>query len=161
WMRKEEYVDNPDQIVIGSDVLNGAVGNHLPGEPVVPFEDSKNNISYRDYSVEFTDDVMHQLKVRPVVVGNPSRDIFRELTSWLSLVFDEKSTKYEERRYTLRNISLFKGFFTDIADDADDEYADRSGEFRVLLLNNTQPGKPFVSHAVTTIEESRERKHHA
>ncbi len=161
WMRKEEYTDNPDQIPITTDVLPGAVGAHLPDEPVVPFEDNRHNVSHREYSVEFTDEIMNQLKVRPVVVGNPSGDIFRELTSSLTLGFDAKSTKFEERRYTLRNISSFKALFTDEADNLDDDYAARSDEFRVLTLNNSQPAKPFVSHAVTTIQETRERSDHA
>jgi len=73
---------------------------------------------------------------------------------------DAKCTKFEERRYTLRNTSLFKGLFTGKEDDNDDEYLRESPEYRVLLLNNSQPAKPGISHAVTTVRDVRERDKH-
>jgi hypothetical protein len=160
WMRKEEYIDDPDQIVFYSDSQKGALIDHLPNEPVVSFRDLNQNISHRDYRIEFTDDVMYQLKVGPVKVVDRDGDLFRRVTSTVDLRLDAKSKKFEERRYKLRNISMFKGFFTDNPDAKDDAYTRESPEHRVLVLNNTPPDKVEVSHAVTTITEVRERYHH-
>jgi len=160
WMRKEEYIDDPNQVVFLADSQEGNLSSHLPIQPIVDFDDDHGqNVASRDFKVDFNNpDIMHQLKVHPVSVGNTRGDIVRELTSTLDLQFDARCTKFEERRYSLRNGSLFKGYFTDKEDDAKGEYVETSPEFRVLLLNNRRPEKPDVSHAVTTIQENRQRE---
>ena len=152
WMRKEEYIDDPDQLVFPSDSLSGGLGSHLPSQPVVVF-DSDQNVAHRDFRMEFTPEIIHQLKNRPITVPNHSKDIFRELTSTVDFQLDAKSTKFEERRYKLRNTSIFKSLFTSAEDENDDDFSEQSTEFRVLLLNNSRPDHPTVSHAVTTIRE--------
>ncbi|MDQ2719937.1 MAG: hypothetical protein M3Z26_09305 [Bacteroidota bacterium] len=175
WMRKEEFIDDPNQIVLSTK----SVTNHLPYEAVVPFSSSQN-IFNLEYKIEFSIAIMNQLKnLKNVVDINTINDAFRSLTTSLVLAYDFKTTKFEEREYYLKNISKFKGFFSDqkLLDTTNssalqqlEEYAlpklnavmknldkDSDLRFKIIVLNNKQPGKPDVAYAVTTVQENRKQ----
>lgn len=166
WMRKEEFIDNPEQFVLPSK----SETNHIPSEPVVSFVNSKFNL---DYKIEFSNEIMSQLKdLKRVEDIDGINDVFRSLVTKLNLKYDFKTTCFEEREYYLKDISKFKGFFTDENFNTDSEKALEKLEdyalpkitnvkskselrFKVLVLNNSQPSKPDVAFAVTTIQETR------
>jgi hypothetical protein len=173
WMRKEEFIDNPEQIVLASN----SATNHLPNEPVVSFLNNKNVFTL-DCKIEFSNEVMNQLKnLKNIEDIDSIADVFRSLITKLKLEYDFKTTKFEEREYYLKDISKFKGFFTDekFIDNGDvkaidklEEFAlpkikdvmsdldeDSKFRFKVIVLNNSQPSKPDVAFAVTTIQETR------
>jgi len=173
WMRKEEFIDNPDQIVLASK----SDANHIPSEPVVSFKNRKNVFNL-DYKIEFSNEMMSQLKsLKNIEDIDSIFDVFRSLITKLNLQYDFKTTKFEEREYCLKDISKFKGFFTDekFNDNGDvkainklEEFAlpkfndvmsdldeDSKFRFKVIVLNNSQPPKPDVAFAVTTIQETR------
>lgn len=157
WMRKEDFIDDPNQIVLSSDDTDQSV-NHKPDQPILPFADEKN-IFYREQKIDFNNDITAQLKNESNVrhIGT-SRDLFKSVASSLELQFDAKSAKFEERKYIIKNASKYRGYFTDKIpnDDGDGgEYSRDSEEFNVLLLNNQQPSKPEVKFSVTTIRETR------
>ena len=84
WMRKEEFIDDPNQIVLDPKFNNGNSINHQPDLPVLPFKDkdnkdNKENIFYLEHKIEFTNEIMSQLKkngnysayfqIRPMLVS--------------------------------------------------------------------------------------------
>ncbi len=169
WMRKEEFIDDPNQIVLSSS----SPTNHLPNEPVVPFKNQKNVFNL-DYKIEFSNEIMAQLKnIKHVQDIDGINDEFRSLITKLNLAYDFKTTKFEEREYYLKDISKFKGFFTDekfsdngqvtaidkleefVLPKREDVMNDSKLRFKVIVLNNRQPNKPDVAFAVTTIQETR------
>jgi hypothetical protein len=167
WMRKEEFIDNPEQIVLTSK----SDANHIPSEPVVGFK-NQENVFNLDYKIEFSNDLMSQLKnLKNIEDIDSVSDVFRSLITKLNLHYDFKTTKFEEREYFLKDISKFKGYFTDEKlNDLDklEEYSlpkvknvmrdletDSKFRFKVIVLNNSQPTKPDVAFAVTTIQETR------
>jgi hypothetical protein len=166
WMRKEEFIDNPEQFVLQTK----SATNHIPNEPVVSFVNSKFHL---DYKIEFSNEIMSQLKdLKRVEDIDGINDVFRSLVTKLNLKYDFKTTCFEEREYYLKDISKFKGFFIDKNFNTDSEKALEKLEdyalpkiknvkskselrFKVLVLNNSQPSKPDVAFAVTTIQETR------
>lgn|GEM_PF-4355436 len=178
WMRKEEYIDDPDQIVLNPKSRNyNPKTTHQPDEPIVSFESADNKFSL-EYKIEFTKEMIAQLKdLKRVVDIESINNVFRSLITKLSLEYDLKTTKFEEREYFLKDISKYKGFFTNekftddknsMAIDKLEEYAlpklenvmKNLGEnsnlrFKVMVLNNKQPDKPEVTYAITTIQETR------
>lgn len=157
WMRKEEYIDDPGQIVLTTNDDPGSTVGHSPEKPVVSF-DNDRNVPHRDHVIEFNDAILNQLRTDSTISG-ASGDTFRDVTSRVDLTFNANSMRFEERRYELRNTSLFKGHFTNNPEENDQRYSRTSDEHRVLLLNNAKPEKPSVSHAVTTITEVRTKEH--
>ncbi|MEM9894926.1 MAG: hypothetical protein AAF789_01035 [Bacteroidota bacterium] len=176
WMRKEEFVDDPDQIVLNDPKRL----NHLPSDPIVTFESEGNEFKL-NHKIEFNTDIMSQLKdFRNIERINAIEDAFRALISNLTFNKDLRTSKFEEHEYYLKNISKFKGFFTDEKFEGGDvsrsaekleQYAlpklktvmqdldkDLSLRFKVLVLNNKVPKKPDTEYAVSTIEEKREKK---
>lgn len=173
WMRKEEYIDNPDQIVLPAK----SETNHFPDQPVLCFTNPNNKFNF-EYKIEFSNEIMNQLKsIKNIEDINDISDVFRSLITKLNLQYDFKTTKFEEREYYLKDISKFIGFFTDkkLNDNEDlkeiaklEEFVlpkikdvmsglDKGSllRFKVLVLNNSQPTKPNVAFAVTTIQEKR------
>jgi hypothetical protein len=173
WMRKEDFIDNPEQIVLSSK----SATNHVPNEPILSFSDRKN-IFTLDYKIEFSNETISQLKnLKNIEDIDSITDVFRSLITKLNLQYDFKTTKFEEREYYLKDISKFKGFFTDekfndngnikaldkleefalpkIKDVMSDLGEDSKFRFKVIVLNNSQPPKPDVAFAVTTIQETR------
>lgn len=173
WMRKEEFIDNPEQIVLSSK----SETNHIPNEPVVSFSNRKN-IFNLEHKIEFSNEIMSQLKnLKNIEDIDSISDVFRSLITKLNLEYDFKTTNFEEREYYLKDISKFKGFFTDekFNDFGDVKSIDKLEEFalpkikdvmsdleeaskfrfKVIVLNNSQPPKPDVAFAVTTIQEIR------
>lgn len=174
WMRKEEYIDDPEQAVLTA----GSANNHLPDQPVVDFSDPKNVFNL-DHKIEFSNEMMAQLKdIKNVQDINHVDDVFRSLITKIKLAYDFKTRKFEERQYYLKNLSKFRGFFTNEAlpDLADQKMLEKLEEFSlpkikdvmtsikqrkngllfsIITLNNSQPAKPVVAFAVTTIQETR------
>jgi len=173
WVRKEVFIDDPEQIVL--PILSEA--NHFPNDPIVKFTDP-SNIFTLDHKIEFNYEILSQLKnIKNIEDIESIDDVFRSLITKLNLQFDFKSTHFEEREYYLKNISKFKGFFTsenliDLEVDRNlkglEEYVLPKGasvmnklhipseiRFKVLVLNNKQPEKPDVAYAITTIQEKR------
>jgi len=178
WMRKEVFVDDPDQIVLSSN----SATNHLPNEPVVGFK-NPDNVFTLEHKIEFSNEILSQLKdLKNIEDIDSISDVFRSLITKLNLQYDFKTTCFEEREYYLKNISKFKGFFTDEvfndngevkAVDRLEEYAlpkikdvmrnlknDSNLRFKVITLNNSQPSKPDVALAVTTTQEKRSNPSH-
>lgn len=176
WMRKEVFIDDPDQIVLNPRFSKNEV-NHLPDEPVVPFSSDKNKFAL-DYKIEFDNDIIDQMKSLTHVEDIDSiNDVFRSLITRLNFKHDFKTTHFEEREYYLKNISKFKGYFSsqEFVDDTNstalqklEEYVlpklamvtkdlekDSIFRFKIMALNNLPPAKPDVSYANTTIQENR------
>ncbi|MBO9635979.1 MAG: hypothetical protein J7578_22945 [Chitinophagaceae bacterium] len=175
WMRKEQFIDDPSQIV----VQGNSPTNHQPAEPVLAFGSRRPDNSFNlEYKIEYTNEIMAQLKdASRITVLNDKTDIFRSLLSKLTLSYDLKANRFEEREYYLKNVSKFKGFFTNekLLDDARstasgklEEYTlpkiaevmrhpDQPSEIRhkVMLLNNCRPEPVKVAFAITTIQETR------
>lgn len=153
WMRKEEYVDDPNEFVKDP----GATGpNHSPERPVVEFS-SDENIPFLEHRIEFDNDVLYQLKLASnnhALLKND--DLYRDVESGATLRFDCKSTKFEERRYRLRNGSKYKSYFSG---GKEEDFYRESDEFAVLVLNNNPPAKPDVAFAITTISAERKKEH--
>lgn len=175
WVRKEEYIDDPTQIVAMPGTAGAGIG-HCPEDPVTPFDNSKNTFSLEKV-IDFTNDVMSQLK-DPENTESISAfdDPYRSIISKIVLQYDFKTTKFEEREYFLRCTSKFRGYFTTakpLGGDFNeaklqrDEYSlpelkeistKNSLHFKVMTLNNKRPEKPAVEYAITTIQEKRTRK---
>lgn len=168
WMRKEEFNDDPENIA-----LETGPTKHHPALPVLKMDDRQNKFKL-EYKIEFDTETMSQLKsLKNVTTIAGSTNPYLAMISKLLLKFDLRSTKFEEREYYLKGISKFKGFFTDqqLSDRQDatslqnlESYvfpkltnvmASAEYRFRVLALNNRPPQKPEISHAVTTIAETR------
>eukprot|EP01132_Coremiostelium_polycephalum_P013528 gene13528-16479_t len=167
WMRKEDYIDDPDQIVFHS---TGKIGKS-PEQPVVGFSDPSNHFIL-EHKIEFSSDILQQLKdLKNIEHDDQISDAFKAVTTSLTMIYDLKTTKFEEREYYLKNISKYKGYFSNEKLPEDDtalaklepyvlpKIGDVLGNilfrFKVITLNNKQPKKPSVSHAVTTIQENR------
>jgi hypothetical protein len=169
WMRKESFVDNPEQTVLP----DGSPLNHQPADPILSFNDDLNQFKM-EFRIEFSADVLKQLKV---IGNNPFdpaiQDVFRAVTSSLRLEYDFKSNIFEERQYYLKNISKFRGYFDDQTFDSTDSDAANAHletfvqpklakvtsneqlKFKVMSLNNAVLNVPSVAYAVTTIRETR------
>ncbi len=172
WMRKEEYIDDERQLVQDPEITDSSI-NHLPFKPVLDFN-NRNNLFMQDYKIDFSNAIMDQLKtLKNVDSIDEIKDPYRAIISKINLEYDFKTTKFEEREYYLKNISSFIGYFTnqkpvDSTDDAInstiEEYTlpqienvmNEDGlRFKIMVLNNSQPRKPEIAYAVTTIEEEK------
>ena len=175
WMRKEEYIDDPDQIVLNPSTsdYNEAI-NHLPDKPIRNFQSAANTFSL-EYKINFNNGILQQLKDLKKVQWLNKSNAFISVISQLQLEFDLKTTKFEEREYYLKDISKFKGYFANEKlnnentrlDELDEFALPRSIEvlknsndnsllrFKVLVLNNRQPQKPDIAYAITVIQEKR------
>jgi hypothetical protein len=169
WMRKEEYVDNPDQYVPASGVSISTV--HLPDQPVLSFSNPANAFK-REFPIPFSAENLMQMKDPENIGDRPGmRDLYRSLNTTMTLNYDLSTDKFELREYYLRDISKFTGYFTGkplTTSEQMEEYAlprlatvnrhlDKPSEWRykVMILNNDPPQKPQISFAVTTIREKR------
>lgn len=177
WMRKEEYVDDPTQIVHDATQYNSTI-QHAPDQPVQPFTSRDNKFSL-EYKIDLNANTLEQLKkAGNYQILGKNKDLFKDILSTLSLQFDLKSTKFEEREYYLKDISKFKGFFTtdplttSVKNGSSlqqlEEYtlpkqtevmrdlSNPSGlRFKVMVLNNKKPDPPQIAYVVTTIREIR------
>ena len=159
WMRKEEYTDDPLQIVSGAASGSG----QSPEKPVHQLTDPANQFT-REFKMEFTGDVLSQLKSSANIQRiEDEHDLFKAFISRLLVDVDVKSHKFELREYYLRGTSKFGGYFSSDSSNSENfsipepstVLADSSLRFKVLLLNNAQPSKPEVISAVTSIRELR------
>ena len=84
WMRKEDFIDNPEQIVLSSK----SATNHVPNEPILSFSDRKN-IFTLDYKIEFSNETISQLKnLKNIEDIDSITDVFRSLITKLNLQYD-------------------------------------------------------------------------
>jgi hypothetical protein len=177
WMRNEVYVDDPDHIVLDpSSPDYDPKTNHIPDKPIQSFRSPFNKFSI-EYKIEFTNEVLQQLKNLKKVEWTNQSNPFLAVISKLELQYNLRTRKFEEREYYLKDYSKFKGYFSNeptkvneknSEEGSSDEYAlprnrdvmsnlDRAStlRFKVMVLNNSQPKKPDIAFAITTIQESR------
>lgn len=161
WVRKEEYIDNPDQIVIENSEYS-----HNPKEPVLSFDSIANTFTL-EHKIEFSNAILTQMKnSKNISVRSDISDAFRSQITTIGLQYDFKTTKFEEREYFLKNVSKFEGFFTDKNLNDNEEFSlpklsnvlnDSELRFKVMVLNNKPPNKPDVAYSITTIQEIRKK----
>lgn len=182
WMRKEKYIDDSDEYIFPQSEFNKRIS---PNIPLVDFEDEKNIFSL-EHKIEFSDEVLEQLRDYWEINGKDSKDVideFVEIISKINLEIDIKSDCFEEREYYLRNTSKFIGYFDsnnkyqsklnsrgeiDLVNDTEEFSLPTADQvmkdldenslfrFKALALNNQKPAKPVVKYSITTIQEKRE-----
>jgi hypothetical protein len=162
WMRKEEYIDDPE-ILADPD---GPLANS-PERPVLPFNNSANQFS-REHQIVFDADMLKQLREVDNIKSTGSEgDPFRALLSTVQLDLNVGTRKCEVREYILKGISQYSGYFQKanpsdlnssqdfIAPDQSQIANDGSLRFKAILLGNQRPEKPSGLEVRTTIHNER------
>lgn len=171
FMRKEEFIDDPNQIVLNSVGANTSI-NHFPEQPVYEMANYDKNKLVFEYKINFSNENMQQLKARlkstlyadyRKLLSNPTNDPFQDSISQIMSAYDAKTVKYEFREYIIVNTSKYKGYYTldQVTSDEKNtgskyalkDFQRKSAPFPVLLLANSKPDKPDIAFMVTTIQQ--------